>query len=185
MTILQYLCFSSSIIRTIFFDADRKSTPQASDQEPLTSKSLADTPIVSVAYIRRALTESHINPPSSCSLQLGKKLLKELGVAQNLRRECNAKIYYLFYLFMHPLLSQLMYVPVLCLLSAVSDGRLIFSALLMLAHQYNRPSTQSQPPQLQWMELTSSDNSNEDWSPNEDNFSPIVEVKYNTAASSR
>lgn len=50
----------------------------------------------------------------------------------------------------------------------------------MLAHQYNRP-TQPQPSQLQWMELTGCDGE-KDGPTNEDEISPIVQVKYNIAA---
>jgi hypothetical protein len=76
----------------MFFDTDRKSTLEESyksHRDALTSRALADTPIVSVAYIRRALIEKCINPPKSCSLHLGKSLLEELGLNQSLgRREC-------------------------------------------------------------------------------------------------
>ena len=77
----------------MFFDADRKSTFEESHLDALSSRALADTPIVSVAYIRRALMEKRINPPSSCSLRLGKSLLEELGLNQSLgRRECKLPI---------------------------------------------------------------------------------------------
>jgi hypothetical protein len=92
MTVAKLFC-CSSIIRTVFFDTDRKSTLEESHRDALcntlTSRALADTPIVSVAYIRRALIEKCINPPKSCSLHLGKSLLEELGLNQSLgRREC-------------------------------------------------------------------------------------------------
>jgi len=143
---------TDSIIRTSFcdFGVDATSSfrkvsawPSHAPLQP-SSRSLADTPIVSVAYIRRALLQHHVKPPMSCTIPVDSSLLSELNLTTSAHREREYTT--------NPLLKKYvaMYSQLLLLLSCVSlpvaDPRLVFVALLTIAHHFNRTPAATEAP---------------------------------------